>query len=275
VAKANAAPPEGGTDPYGVLVDTTLCAGCNTCTLSCAEANGLPEPDDPDAVTRPTTTQWTAIRPFQTSKGEVYVKRQCMHCVTPACASACLTSAMKKTADGPVVWREDKCMGCRFCMVSCPFDGPKFEYSSANPRIRKCRLCADRIAEGNEPACVENCPEGALTFGKRSELLRIAHKRIANGSDRYVDHIYGEREAGGTSWLYLAGVPFGELGFPTDVGEESLPSLTSSFLYSVPMVLTLAPAAMLGLTKAARSGEEEGADDAAPAAVAGGEEDRS
>jgi len=250
-----AAETETGTAPYGVLVDTTRCAGCNSCTYACAEANGLPEPEDPEAVTRPTTDQWTAVRGFETSKGEVFVKRQCMHCLEPACASACLTTAMKKTDDGPVVWREDKCMGCRFCMVSCPFSGPKFEYSSANPRIRKCVLCADRLREGEPPACVENCPEEALTFGRRDDLLRIAHKRIANAPDRYVDHIYGEREVGGTSWLYLAGVPFEELGFPTDVGETSYPSLTASFLYSVPMVLTLGPALMLGMAKAARRDE--------------------
>jgi formate dehydrogenase iron-sulfur subunit len=255
-----AEPKARAVDPYGVLVDTTRCAGCNTCTLSCAEANGNPEPDDPDAVTRPTTKQWTAIKGFETSKGEVYVKRQCMHCVSPACASACLTSAMHKTADGPVVWTEDKCMGCRFCMVSCPFGGPKFEYSSTNPRIRKCVMCADRLARGEQPACVENCPEEALTFGKRADLLRIAHKRIADAPDRYVDHIYGEREAGGTSWLYLAGVPFEELGFPTDVGETAYPTLTASFLYSVPMVLTLAPALMLGVAKATRPDGGHGGD---------------
>ena len=246
-----------GEEPYGVLVDTTRCVGCNTCTSACAEANGNPEPPDPDAVTKPNEKQFTAIGRFQTSKGEVYVKRQCMHCLSPACASACLTAAMKKTAKGPVVWREDKCMGCRFCMISCPFNGPKFEYTSTNPRIRKCQMCASRLAKGKQPACVENCPEEALTFGKRSELIRIAHKRIADNPDQYVDHIYGEREAGGTSMLYLAGVPFDQLGFPTDVGEESYPSMTANFLYSVPMILTLAPAVMLGVANAGKHEAEE------------------
>jgi Fe-S-cluster-containing dehydrogenase component len=259
VAKAET--PVGG-DPYGALVDTTRCAGCNSCTYACAEANGLPEPEDPDAVTRPTTDQWTAVRRVETSKGEVFVKNQCMHCLTPACASACLTAALAKTPDGPVVWREDKCMGCRFCMVSCPFGGPTFEYSSANPRIRKCVLCAGRVRDGEAPACVAECPEDALAFGKRAELLRIARKRIADDPGRYVDHIYGEREAGGTSWLYLAGVPFAQLGFPSDIGEETYPGLTTPFLYSVPLVLTLAPAMMLGVAKAARRGEEEAAAEA-------------
>jgi formate dehydrogenase iron-sulfur subunit len=253
---SGAAEPSGGVEPYGVLVDTTRCVGCNTCTSACAEANGLPEPEDPEAVTRPTTTQWTAIGRYRTSKGEVFAKHQCMHCVSPACHSACLTAAMDKTAQGPVVWHEDKCMGCRFCMISCPFDGPKFEYTSTNPRIRKCVMCAERLKKGKQPACVENCPEGALTFGKRSDLLREAHKRIGDAPAQYVDHVYGEREVGGTSWLYLAGVPFDEIGFPTDVGETSYPSLTAPFLYSVPMVLTLAPTLLVGVAKALRHEDE-------------------
>jgi NAD-dependent dihydropyrimidine dehydrogenase PreA subunit len=144
-----------------------------------------------------------------------------------------------------VVWREEKCMGCRFCMVSCPFNGPKFEYSSANPRIRKCVMCADRVRAGKEPACVENCPEGALTFGKRADLIRIGRKRIAENPEQYVDHIYGEREVGGTSWLYLAGVPFEEMDSRATWGRPPTRP-HASFLYSVPMVLTLAPALMLG-----------------------------
>jgi Fe-S-cluster-containing dehydrogenase component len=269
---SGAAEPASGVEPYGVLVDTTRCVGCNTCTYSCAEANKNPEPADPDAVTKPTTAQWTAISKFKTSKGEVYVKRQCMHCVSPACHSACLTAAMVKTAQGPVIWKEDKCMGCRFCMISCPFDGPKFEYSSTKPRIRKCIMCADRIRKGGQPACVENCPEGALTFGKRDDLLREAHKRIADKPDQYVDHIYGEREAGGTSWLYLAGVPFDQLGFPGDVGDKPYPELTASFLYSVPMILTLAPALMLGVAKATHRDEHDEHDAVDGAANGNGEE---
>ncbi|HYJ33022.1 MAG TPA: 4Fe-4S dicluster domain-containing protein [Candidatus Binatia bacterium] len=255
-----AAPSGGAGEPFAVLVDTTRCVGCNTCTSACAEANGLPEPENAEAVTRTTTTQWTAIGRYKTSKGEVFAKHQCMHCVSPACHSACLTAAMDKTPQGPVVWHEGKCMGCRFCMISCPFDAPKFEYSSTNPRIRKCVMCADRVKKGQQPACVENCPEGALTFGKRSDMLREAHKRIADTSAQYVDHIYGEREAGGTSYLYLSSVPFEEIGFPADVGESSYPMLTAPFLYSVPLVLTLAPTLLVGVARAMKKGGEESED---------------
>lgn len=250
--------PEVAREPYGVLVDTTRCVGCNTCTYACAEANGLPEPEDPENVHVTSENQWTAIQSFKTARGTVHVKRQCMHCALPACASACLTQAMKKRADGPVEYRVDKCMGCRFCMISCPFDMPKFEYTSATPRIRKCALCADRLRQGQEPACVENCPEGALTFGRRSDLIQTARKRIAEAPDRYVPSVYGEREVGGTSWLYMAGVPFDQIGFRTDLGEEPYPMLTTGFLYNVPAVLAVVPPLLLALSKATRRAAGDG-----------------
>jgi hypothetical protein len=141
-------------------------------------------------------------------------------------------------------------------MVSCPFDVPKFEYDSANPEIRKCQMCWERLDDGELPACVENCPFGALTFGKRSELLKEARQRIYSEPDGYVDHIYGEREVGGTSVLYLASVPFDQLGFRTDLGQESYPSYTKEFLYAVPMVLTVVPPLLLGMSRATQKEEE-------------------
>ena len=195
--RASAAAEADGIEGYAVLVDTTRCAGCRNCEVVCAEANGLPEPDVMDdsvleTARKPDENQWSVMNRFETDVGEVYVKRQCMHCVQPACASACLTRAMKKTEEGPVVWRGNKCMGCRFCMVSCPFDMPKFEYHSANPKIQKCRMCWERLKQGELPACVENCPAEALTFGKRSEMIVEARRRIVEDPDAYVDHIYGE-----------------------------------------------------------------------------------
>jgi Fe-S-cluster-containing dehydrogenase component len=248
-------------DPLGILIDTTKCQGCRMCEWACAQANGLPEPDfDPEeAGPRDTSpNQLSVVNAFETDRGTVNVKRQCMHCLQPACASACLTRAMHKTPEGPVAWDVDKCMGCRFCMVSCPFDVPKFEYDSATPEIRKCQMCWSTLAEGGVPACVENCPFGALTFGPRSGILAEARKRIYADPAHYVDHIYGEHEAGGTSVLYLASVPFDQLGFRTDLGQEAYPSYTKEFLYAVPMVLTLVPPFLLGLSKATRreDGEE-------------------
>jgi len=253
---------EDGPEFVGILVDTTRCVGCRSCEFACAEANGLPEPNDDDAVLEElrntSETQWSTMNRFDTDKGEVFVKKQCMHCLQPACGSACLTKAMLKTKEGPVIWRESKCMGCRFCMVSCPFDMPKFEYDSAVPKIQKCRMCYEKLQEGEVPACVDECPEEAIIFGKRHELLEIARERIYTEPDRYVSHIYGEHEVGGTGWLYLSGVPFEQLGFRTDLGNEAYPNLTREFLYAVPVVLTLVPAFLLGVSNATKNDDSEG-----------------
>ena len=252
------------TDRVGVLVDTTKCLGCRMCEYACAKAHGLPEPEatiDRSVVRQTAPTQWTVVNRYETEKGPVSAKRQCMHCLQPACASACLTKAMVKEPEGPVHWRESKCMGCRFCMVSCPFDIPKFEYDSPVPKIQKCVMCWERLEQGEPPACVANCPVGALQFGRRTDLLDEARRRIASEPEKYVHHIYGEHEVGGTSWLYLASVPFDQLGFPADLGSTPYPVYTKEFLYGVPLVLTLAPPLLLALSRASRArqvAQEEG-----------------
>lgn len=245
---------------YAILHDISLCEGCQECEFACAAANGLPEPEDyPDSEIKRKLQpeQWSVINAVETSAGELYTKTQCMHCTQPACASACLTQAMKKQKEGPVTWTEGKCMGCRYCMVSCPFEVPQFEYDDNNPKIGKCQMCFDRLKEGEVPACVENCPAEALFFGKRSEVLAEAHRRIAEDPDNYVDHIYGEFEAGGTSWLNVSPVPFEELGFKTDLETKPYPELTKGFLYSVPSVFVLWPALLMGLREATKQDEEE------------------
>ncbi|NTW25551.1 MAG: 4Fe-4S dicluster domain-containing protein [Lentimicrobium sp.] len=241
---------------YGILYDSSRCKGCRGCEYDCADANGLPEPiptKDIKGLRKPDETRRTVINEYHTSKGIVYSKMQCMHCNEPACAAACLTEAMHKTLAGPVVWNGDKCMGCRYCMVSCPFDMPKFEYHSSNPKIQKCTMCFDtRVQKGELPACVENCPNEALTFGTRKELIQEARRRIYENPDQYVDHIYGEHEAGGTCWLALSPVPFEELGMNTSLQKTSYPSLTKGFLYSVPSVFVLVPALLLGIQQATK-----------------------
>jgi formate dehydrogenase iron-sulfur subunit len=244
-------------DTWGVLVDLTACIGCRTCESVCAEANGLPEPDSKEELVpgkrRETNDKrWTVVNAYSPVTGEVYAKSQCMHCVEPACAAACLTKALHKTKEGPVVWDPNKCMGCRYCMVSCPFDAPKFEYSSWNPKIQKCRMCYEQIASGKRkvPACVENCPGQALTYGKRSALLETARQRIYQNPGKYYPQIYGEKEAGGTSMLYIAPVAFERLGFRTDIGTESYPERTRDFLTAVPLVLVGFPAMLLAMRRA-------------------------
>jgi Fe-S-cluster-containing dehydrogenase component len=195
----------------------------------------------------------TVVNAYNSSKGEVYIKKQCMHCNEPACTAACLTQAMYKTREGAVIWRGDKCMGCRYCMVSCPFDVPKFEYHSANPKIEKCNMCYGRLKEGKIPACVENCPAEAMVFGPRRELIKEARKRINENPEQYIDHIYGEHEAGGTGFLYLSAVPFDELGLNTSLQTESYPGLSKGFLYSVPTIFVLWPAILLGIREATKN----------------------
>ena len=171
------------TEFYGILYDSTRCVGCQECEIVCAKEHGLPEPDSKDmpmaGVKRKTNeNRRSVINAYETSVGEVYAKKQCMHCNEPACDAACLTQAMHKTYEGPVIWRGDKCMGCRYCMISCPFDVPKFEYQSTNPKIVKCTMCYERVKEGKIPVCAENCPAEAIVFGTRRELLKEARKRI-------------------------------------------------------------------------------------------------
>jgi Fe-S-cluster-containing dehydrogenase component len=240
----------------GILYDSTRCAGCQTCESACAEANGLPAPVgtiEAGVVRKTDESHRTVVNSINSTKGEVFVKKQCMHCNEPACTAACLTQAMYKTKEGAVIWRGDKCMGCRYCMVSCPFDIPKFEYHSANPKIEKCNMCYGRLSEGKIPACVENCPAEALLFGKRRDLIKEARKRINDNPGQYEDHIYGEHEAGGTGFLYLSAVPFNELGFNTTLQTESYPALSKGFLYSVPTIFVLWPAMLLGLREATKN----------------------
>jgi Fe-S-cluster-containing dehydrogenase component len=210
----------------------------------------VPDVEKDAALEKERTTsekQWTVVNRYKTDKGEVFVKKQCLHCWQPACAAACLTNAMFKTREGPVVWNADKCMGCRYCMISCPYNIPKFEYNEWNPDIQKCTMCYGRLQEGKRPACVEACPADALMFGQKRDLMEIARVRIYNHPRQYVRHIYGEQEVGGTGWLYLASVPFDQLGFPTHLGTTPYPEYTKEFLYSVPILDFGLPTLLIGL----------------------------
>lgn len=255
VGTADAAAPEGPhPDAKAVLVDTTLCIGCRGCEAACAEANHLAEPDSDEdvfAARRATAPdRFTVVNRFTPGGDEGterFIKTQCMHCIDPACATACPARALEKTAAGPVTYNGDRCLGCRYCMVSCPFDVPKFEYDKTAPYVRKCTFCAERQAKGQVPACVEACPGGALTFGRRADLIEEARRRIYQSPGSYAHHIYGEHEAGGTSWLYISDVPPERLGLKPGVGTTARPKLISTALGAVPMIVTLWPPVLMGL----------------------------
>jgi formate dehydrogenase iron-sulfur subunit len=253
----------------GVLVDTTKCIGCRACEAACAEANTLPGPamlDEAAVFAKPRTTATTAFTVVNRAAAAParFVKQQCMHCVEPACASACLARALDKTPTGPVVYHKDRCLGCRYCMVACPFGVPKYEYEKAMPYVTKCTFCADRQARGEAPACTSVCPSGALTFGSRNELLEVARERLYAKGSPYVRHIYGENEVGGTSWMYITDIPIEKLGLPTDVGSYAYSSLTQASLAAVPFVLTLWPPLLMGIYSFSKRRNEVEAHDRDP-----------
>ena len=243
-------------ETLAMLVDTTLCVGCRACEAACSEANRLPEPamlGEESVFEKKRTTDsrtYTVVNRHPNPNGDGaprFVKTQCMHCVEPACASACPVRALEKTPEGPVVYHPDRCIGCRYCMVACPFGVPKFEYEKAIPSIQKCSFCIHRLRQGKLPACAQVCPTGALKFGKRKELLEVARTRIYQNPGRYVHHIYGEHEVGGTGWLYITDVPFEQLAFRMDLGTAPYPELTWTSLSAVPFALMLLPPFLMGL----------------------------
>lgn len=127
------------------------------------------------------------------------------------------------------------------------FEIPTYEYNDAfSPKVQKCTLCQPRITNGLQPGCVDACPTEALVFGKRSDLLHTARQRIESKPGRYVDHIYGDREMGGTSWLYLSGVPFKEIGLKEDLGVKPALEFTAGAISAVPIVIGLWPVFLLG-----------------------------
>jgi len=229
-------------DAYGILYDAKACIGCRECETACKGRRDLPAVNEPelDADT------WTIIKLYQEEENQhiySFIKRNCMHCVDPACVSACPVGAMQKTPEGPVIYDETICIGCRYCMAACPFDVPKYEWEEVFPRIQKCDMCSDRIAEGDQPACVEACKIGALKFGKRSELLTEAHERIDNNPTEYVDKVYGENEVGGTSVLIISKISHEKLGLPV-LTSSSLPSLTWPWMKAVPSVAVVVASLM-------------------------------
>jgi formate dehydrogenase iron-sulfur subunit len=231
---------------WGILTDVTKCIGCEACVEACKDRH---QTGDDRAyrwqgrIDDLSSTRWTTIDRLP---GNRYVRRQCRHCIEPACASACPVGALEKTPEGAVVYDSDKCMGCRYCMMACPFTIPRYSWDSAAPKVKKCVFCFEKIASGAEkaPACTEACPVEATVFGTRDALLVEAKSRIASAPDQYLPHVFGETEAGGTGILNISDV---DIALPGTVPADPLPKRTWAALRAVPFMFLGMGAAMLGV----------------------------
>jgi len=243
-----ASEPKLSKESYGCLVDTTLCVGCRKCEQACNQRHNLAEPSESfeemtvlENERRMDETTYTVVNKYYPETigsltwrtRPTFVKFQCMHCNDPSCVSACIVGALTKQANGAVIYNAQKCIGCRYCMVACPFQVPAYEYNNPlTPQVRKCTFCFDSIKDGGLPACAQICPREVITFGKKADLLDLARWKMKNKPGKYVDHIYGEHEVGGTSWLYLASEPFESIGFPK-LGTKAPPRLTEAIQHAL------------------------------------------
>lgn len=235
-----------------VLVDLTRCIGCRGCQAACKEWNERVARQtsfngDYSNPTRLSSDCYTRIRFEETTASQEpvwsFVKEQCLHCKNPACVSVCPVAALTKSKNGPVVYNYDRCIGCRYCMLSCPFQIPTYEWESARPWVQKCSFCSERIKDGMIPACIKACPTTTMFYGEDGEVMDEARKRLRQSPGKYVQHIYGEKEAGGTAWIYISSVPFDEIGFRKNVPQVVLPDLTWAYISKVPALFGVVCAA--------------------------------
>lgn len=227
----------------GILYDATLCIDCKMCEKACAERNGLPYDEAIAAEEKQSEHKFTVVL----AKNDKYMRRLCMNCMDPSCASVCPVGALRKTVEGPVTYTGSRCIGCRYCMLACPFSVPKYEWNKTFPLVRKCDLCADRLEKGLQTACAEVCPTGATKFGDRDALIAEAKERLGKNPGQYVNQIYGLSEVGGTSILLLSSVPFEEFGYKADISTEALPLLTYRVLSHIPDLVSIGGVALGGI----------------------------
>ena len=274
-------------DAVGILYDATLCIGCMSCMVNCKKANAEPggalyhketagqipfeyPEGDPiyDAPKKLSAHTLCVIKAYQDDapqegarKGSAFsfIKQHCLHCLEPACVSVCPVAALQKQpGTGIVTYNKNRCFGCRYCQIACPFGIPTYEWHKASPSVVKCQLCNHRYAQGKYSACCESCPTGASIFGKVTDLREEAKRRLTlkpgdtyaypvkrvDGDERteqvvqpYVDHVYGMEEAGGTQYLFLAGVDFDKLGFNPKITNQVYPDFTWDYVSHVPALI--------------------------------------
>jgi formate dehydrogenase iron-sulfur subunit len=258
-----------------ILTDVTKCIGCDKCVEACRAANHLP-PDKPwrwlRNITDLSSSRWTTIERIRSDSGERFARRQCRHCLEPACVEACIVGALQKTPEGPVIYDRDICIGCRYCMIACPFEIPRYSWEDRVPYVEKCNLCYERVKdEGKLPACVEACPTEATIFGERDDLLAEARRRLAAAPGKYVQKIWGEREVGGTSVLYVSDVELEltDLKMKT-LDETPVPLRTFKVLHHMPEVFVEMAVVMGGIYWVIERREKLAAERAAQAREEGG-----
>jgi len=220
-----------------ILIDITKCTGCQRCVEACKEAHQLA----PDVRYPKLRSDGLSSRRLTTAvalEDGRYAKKQCVHCLAPACEEACLVGAIHKTELGPVIYDPEKCIGCRYCLLACPMGIPRYEWEKRLPYMQKCDMCFERLERGQVPACVECCPERVCEFGQRDKLLDLARQRIQDSPGKYLPHIFGEKELGGTSVLYLSDVDLRALGWPEKVGEKPIHSYTWPVMSKTPFLGT-------------------------------------
>jgi formate dehydrogenase iron-sulfur subunit len=232
---------------YSILIDVTRCVACEKCVVACTKNKGLDpwQADKDRAVASDGLSEHRLSTVLKVADGR-FARKSCMHCVEPSCVSACLVGGLTKTPEGPVVYDREKCIGCRYCMLACPFHVPRYEWDKTIPYMVKCDMCSDRLFQNRPPACVEACPEKALQFGDRNRVLSEARALIQRNPGRYLNRIWGQEEFGGTSMMYVSDVGLEALGWPAG-GAAPIPSLTEPLIHKTPFIGTGVAVGLLGL----------------------------
>jgi formate dehydrogenase iron-sulfur subunit len=232
---------------FSILVDITKCSGCERCVAACVKTNhlNLDKANVDRAMTKDGLSANRLVSIIKIDQGR-FARLSCMHCLEPSCVSACLVGGITKSPEGPVLYDPDKCIGCRYCMLACPFHIPRYEWEKTTPFMKKCAMCYDKLQQGEIPACVKACPNNALVFGERNELLKRAHKIIKTKNSPYINHIWGEEEFGGTSVLYISDVDLVKMDWPKKA-SIAIPQLTEPLIQKTPFIGLTVASCLFGL----------------------------
>ena len=232
---------------FSILVDITKCSGCEKCIEACIKKNKLNlEKADYDRATSKDGLSADRLLSIKKIEEGHFARYSCMHCVEPACVSACLVGGITKSAEGPVIYDSEKCIGCRYCMLACPFHIPRYEWSETKPFMKKCNMCYERIKENEIPSCVQACSYNAIIFGERNVLLKHAHSIINSNKIKYINHVWGEKEFGGTSLLYISDVDLGDMGWPSKLAKP-IPDVTEPLIEKTPVIGLAVGGCLVGL----------------------------